>query len=683
MAQPCKSDAAIPPPKSSFSFSKALLLLVSVALIAFTWHVAPLVHTLPTDFDLYSKDYVAIDIKAPTAVGWKLRIITRIIVSSPLGDYLARALLVKNGVPQLVDFAEEISKDLENDNPNGKEFIVGESPLIRISHSEYAWHEDAASAEPIEAAKRLEAYNIQNNDRCELNSKKYNSIYDYYRSYANNITNPSKVISKLLAFIDETDSKLRCVESIDADGATSAAEASTERWKSGKQLGIWDGVPVMVKSEIMVKGMRFTYGTQFRHDKSDIAPDDDITVKRIKDAGGIIVAYTTMHELGVQPTGYNPWHGGPNNPYSLDRFSGGSSSGSAVAVATGMVPVAIGQDGGGSIRIPAAWSGTVGLAVGYTRMPFRKGRETIYTVAKSGFLAATVNDSLEALLLMGRKVSEEEGARGHPFHVSYGGNGPPPPHSRPRWFHTPLSRPIKIGVYWDWVGHRPPSEYAGTTGRDNAVYKSFIDTIKALEQIGDDRKFEVVNITLPHLNTQALVHGILITSMFSFAQVRELYRGKNRRESAPLDDDLQPATEIQIKLGSQIKALELMACYRIRNWALAQWRGVLKDVDVMLTPTTPMTALTRPQGSDEMGLSDTGLFVQMMRFIWPGNLVGLPGLALPIGTDSDGLPLSVQVLCNHWHEADCISVGSVIESLSASSKPRPPDELFVDLLGEN
>lgn len=106
-------------------------------------------------------------------------------------------------------------------------------------------------------------------------------------------------------------------------------------------------------------------------------------------------------------------------------------------------------------------------------------------------------------------------------------------------------------------------------------------------------------------------------------------------------------------------------------------------MDVILTPTTPMTALVRPPGSDVIGLSDTGLFVQMMRFIWPGNLVGLSGLAVPIGTDSDGLPLSIQVLCKHWHEADCISVGSSIESLSAGSKPMPPEKLFVDLLEED
>ena len=106
------------PASSMFSSAATLALLallLVLTLIASMWHVAPLIHSLPPPFDLYSTEYVSADIRAPAAVGWRLRLITRIIVSSPLGDFLARALLVKNGVPQLVDFAEKISEDLEND----------------------------------------------------------------------------------------------------------------------------------------------------------------------------------------------------------------------------------------------------------------------------------------------------------------------------------------------------------------------------------------------------------------------------------------------------------------------------------------------------------------------------------------------------------------------------------------
>lgn len=103
---------------------------------------------------------------------------------------------------------------------------------------------------------------------------------------------------------------------------------------------------------------------------------EDVIVRRLRAAGTIVVGTTVMHEKGVQPTGYNSHYGGPFNPYDFKRFTGGSSSGSAVAVATGMVPVAIGFDG------PAAWSGTVGLAVGFGRIPFSGTGVNLASVVK-------------------------------------------------------------------------------------------------------------------------------------------------------------------------------------------------------------------------------------------------------------------------------------------------------------
>ena len=168
---------------------------------------------------------------------------------------------------------------------------------------------------------------------------------------------------------------------------------------------------------------------------------------------------------------------------------------------------------------------------------------------------------------------------------------------------------------------------------------------------------------------------------------KELYRETSSREIRGGPRLFQPATLIQIKLGQQITALELLACMRLQAFAVAQWRAVLsplseQGVHVILTPTIPMTALVRPPGSDVLGFTDTTLFLHMMRFIWPGNLAGLPGLAVPVGVDGLGLPVSVQVICTHWHEADCLAVGGDIERLFADERPTPPAHLFFDpLLG--
>ena len=136
-----------------------------------------------------------------------------------------------------------------------------------------------------------------------------------------------------------------------------------------------------------------------------------------------------------------------------------------------------------------------------------------------------------------------------------------------------------------------------------------------------------------------------------------------------------------MKLGTVFTSLELLACERIRAFATAQWRKVLMEkADVILTPMMQMTSVQRPPGSDVAGFSDLALIVEMLRYVWPGNLAGLPGLAVPTGVDSAGLPISMQVICAHWHEADCLAVGREIEKIYESERSIPPAEVFVDLL---
>ena len=237
------------------------------------------------------------------------------------------------------------------------------------------------------------------------------------------------------------------------------------------------------------------------------------------------------------------------------------------------------------------------------------------------------------------------------------------------------------------MSHRlsPSSSSSGVTGTDDAVYTNFQECIHRLErQLNQKTKndfYTTVSIHIPHLQKQALAHAMIITSAFTFTSLHELYKSTNSRLKGE-DYRLQPATEIQIKLGSQIMALELQACQRIRAFAISLWRNVLLkgDVDVILTPTTPMTALERPAGSDKLGFTDSDMFVKIMRYLWPTNLLGLPSIAIPIGVDSAGLPISIQVICLHWHEADCLSVAADIEALFVNECPKPPSKYYIDLL---
>ncbi len=663
---------------------------------------------------------VVSEIQAPRLYKWwQLTIVSRILVSSPLGDFLLRRLLIKNGILDLVEFANLI----QNENESGKEYGLGE-PIIRLSREQHEWHQMQASimnksngnnSHYVKSNIPLfqesttcnnhdtdEYDNHVMNDSCDVkrlrdtgDKHKYNSVRDFHSVYSQNgsIT-PTVVLKRLLGFIQETDKDLRCIEQID-DEETSlmvAAKASEARYKNGTSLGIWDGVPVFIKAQSSIKGLKASHGKQPSHakiNKLTSNDDDDILVKRFRKAGAIVIGSTVMHELGVQNTGYNPWYHGPTNPYDTKRFSGGSSGGSAVVVATGMAPVALGWDGGGSIRVPASWSGTVGFAPGYSRTPSDANANTnVFQVLSCGPLSATVQDAADAYLLLSPPLTEHENRDNHLYHVLYGNDGPPPPHLHPRWYddrHQNNQKPIRVGIFQQWVSHRlsPNSSSAGVTGNDDAVYTTFEECIHRLkmQQNKKIKYYTTVNIHIPHMQKQAFAHALMITSMFTFTSLHELYKSTNSRLKGK-DYRLQPATEIHVKLGSQIMAFELLACQRIRAFAISLWRNLfLKgDVDVILTPSTPMTALERPPGSDILGFSDSDMFVKIMRYLWPTNLLGLPSIAIPVGVDSAGLPISVQVICLHWHEADCLSVAADIEALFANERSKPPSKYYIDLL---
>ena len=173
---------------------------------------------------------------------------------------------------------------------------------------------------------------------------------EYAEEYRSLKSKPSEVMKRTIETIKDWESRgLKIFSSVLERDVMEQAKKSDERFAAGQPLSILDGVPIAVKDMVHVNGHVVTHGTSVG---LLIAQDDDIMIARLKSLGAIILGLTIMVEGGVSPFGYNSHFQGPHSAYSLNRYSGGSSSGSAVAVATGLVPVAIGFDGGGSIRIP-------------------------------------------------------------------------------------------------------------------------------------------------------------------------------------------------------------------------------------------------------------------------------------------------------------------------------------------
>jgi Asp-tRNA(Asn)/Glu-tRNA(Gln) amidotransferase A subunit family amidase len=202
-------------------------------------------------------------------------------------------------------------------------------------------------------------------------------------------TTPTEVIEKVIAGIHRLQPDYAPFSADPLwDEMRAEAAAATERYASygTGPLSIWDGVPVAFKDMIPIKGYVVGDGSAYRaHDPA--AAKDDILVLRFRELGAVILPPTAMTEGGTTPLGYSVHNKGPFNPYNKNHYSGGSSGGSAVAVALGLTPVAIGFDGGGSIRTPASLSGIVGLATGYGRFPFSS--QYTSTMIKAGVYPST------------------------------------------------------------------------------------------------------------------------------------------------------------------------------------------------------------------------------------------------------------------------------------------------------
>ncbi|GIT04120.1 MAG: hypothetical protein CM1200mP28_13790 [Deltaproteobacteria bacterium] len=188
------------------------------------------------------------------------------------------------------------------------------------------------------------------------------TAFDFHQAYLDGKTSPVDVAIRLLDIIrsiEESAVPLRPYIAWEEQELMNQANASADRYSKGKQLGILDGVPVSVKDELDLLPFKTMIGTRFY---SNQPPEQDATsVARLRSAGALMVGKTNMHEIGLGVTGLNTHYGTTRNPHHLDHYPGGSSSGSAAAVAAGLSPIALGCDGGGSIRIPASLCGVVGL----------------------------------------------------------------------------------------------------------------------------------------------------------------------------------------------------------------------------------------------------------------------------------------------------------------------------------
>lgn len=460
------------------------------------------------------------------------------------------------------------------------------------------------------------------------------TVFDYAKAYRDGKTTPEEVAAKLLDAI-ETSNKatppLRAVIFCDREDVMRQARESTQRIKAGKPLSVFDGVPVAVKDELDMTPYPTKVGTSFLGRSP--ATEDATVVARMRMAGALLIGKTNMHEIGINVTGLNPHHGTARNPYNVNHYTGGSSSGSAAAVAAGLVPVAIGADGGGSIRIPAAFCGVFGIKSTFGRVSELGAAPLCWSVAHVGPLAATATDMALAYGVMAGPDLRDPNSLHQPMPTLEG------------WDKADL-RGIKLGVYKQWFQHAEPEVVAAC----EVMLKRFTDM-----------GAEIREIVIPDLELNRVAHTVTIVS--EMVQAMSYTYPEHHREHG-LD------VRINLALGRAFNAGDYLLAQRARTRIIRNFENALNDVDMILTPTTAVASPEIKPGALPDGDSDLSTTVEIMRFVTAGNLTGLPAISFPIGYTTKSLPIGMQAIGRPWQENALLRLAVNAERVVERKEPQ-------------
>lgn len=461
----------------------------------------------------------------------------------------------------------------------------------------------------------------------------FSSAFDFADAYRNGTTTPEEISQKVLDAIQASnlgDKPLRAFIAVNRDDVMRQARESTERFKAGKPLSMFDGVPVAVKDEIDMLPYPTTVGTAFLG-KTPVKEDSTVAA-RLRNAGALLVGKTNMHEIGINVFGLNPHHGTTRNPYNPDHFTGGSSSGSATAVASGLVPIAIGADAGGSIRIPASFCGLVGLKATFGRISEHGAFPLDWSIAHIGPLTwSAVDTALTYALIAGPDLKDPASLH-------------QPLPSLKGWDELNL-KGLKLGVYWDWFRHAGAEIVAACEAM-----------LKEYEKMG----CEIVEIVIPNLEANRVAHSVTILA--EMAQAMHATYDEHHKEHA-LD------VRINLAMARQLAGTDYVTAQRVRTRMMDHFRDAFQKVDMILTPSTGIAAPEIKRGALPNGESDLTTTVEIMRFVTAANFTGLPAISFPVGYTQKGLPIGMQVMGRAWDEVNLLRMALAAEQVVERKEP--------------
>lgn len=455
-----------------------------------------------------------------------------------------------------------------------------------------------------------------------------------------------ELVTAYLNAVADKDVKVNAFLKTDAEKLLALADASDARRKAGNALSEWDGIPIGIKDCIVVEGETCSCASKLL--ENVVSPYDSTAVARLKKLGFIPFGRLNMDEFAMGSSCENSAFKKTANPWDTTRVPGGSSGGSAAAVAARMVTAALGSDTGGSIRQPASFCGVVGVKPTYGRV----SRYGLVAFASSLDQIGPMTNSVEDAAIILDAICGKDPADSTSLDV-------PAPKllDAVRNTDTTTLKGVKIGL---------PQEYLNATGLSEDVREALDSALEKLKSLGA----ELVEVSLPHTKYAVAVYYIIATAEASANLARfDGIRYGARKEAGDLVQSYFASrgagfgdeVKRRILLGTYVLSSGYYDAYylraqKVRTLIRQDFDNAFKQCDVLLTPVTPATAFKFGEKSDPLQMYLSDIFTIAL------NLSGNCGMSVPYTLDSGGMPIGLQVIAPALAEERLLSFGRVLEA---------------------
>ncbi len=416
--------------------------------------------------------------------------------------------------------------------------------------------------------------------------------------------------------------------------ARDMAKQADHAVKNGEKLGLLHGIPTSIKDLFLTKGIRTTFGSMiYEH---NIPEDDEVVVKRLKEAGIVLLGKTNTPEFGYAGVTHNLVFGKSRNPWNTERIPGGSTGGGAAAVASGLGPLTLGNDGGGSVRIPAACCGVFGHKPSLGRVPIFPRRELhAESYVHVGPIVRYVKD---AALMLDAIKGPHDGDR---YSL---------PDDNTSYLDNISKKPDKLKI-----GYSLDLGYAKIIDPD--IEKNIITSVEKFDEI--DWRVENVKLKIKKPNT----------AFYTFYTADYAYDLKSKLKE--WRDKIDPELIKMVDAGFGYSGLDVMRAMSQRTKLYEAFYEFFKSYDILITPTIAIPpfelGIFYPPQINGKNVSPTA----WMPFTFPFNITGHPAASIPCGWTDEGLPIGMQIVGNRFKDLLVLQVSQAFEEIAPWQEKRP------------